>query len=438
MNRVIAVLTITLAGFAVVQTCHAQYSGGLVGYLDSSQGVQYAGHQTLGTSPAQVTAAVAWQNPQAPQPIMPVAAFQPCASCTTGTFGAGYAGGGPLLSRPLLGQGGCAVAGGMGCGAGGCGFEGESCDLGCAEPCCPQQCCASPWIFFGEYLLIRPRDAEVAYGVAMNGPVASPPNPPIQVAPVGVVDFDYDSGFRVGFGRSVDNCTTMGVTYSYFDTGANHAISTTQPYVIRSMVSHPSAHSGNSDGLSATAHSGIGFQLVDADLRGIWKCSDLYSINYVAGARYAKLEQNFHSQFAVNGLETVLTDINFDGGGFRLGLEGERYFCRSNLMAYAKGCASFVFGEFDARYAQGTAYDASIVDTGWHAGRVVTILDLELGIGWRSPSGCFRVTAGYMVSSWLNAVKTNDLIDAVQQNNFVSLGDTLTFDGLAIRSELRF
>ena len=70
--------------------------------------------------------------------------------------------------------------------------------------------------------------------------------------------------------------------------------------------------------------------------------------------------------------------------------------------------------------------------------RIVTILDLEMGIGWTSCSGCFRLTGGYVVSSWLNTVKTADFIRAVQQNNFGGLNGTTTFDGLVARAEVRF
>jgi len=35
-------------------------------------------------------------------------------------------------------------------------------------------------------------------------------------------------------------------------------------------------------------------------------------------------------------------------------------------------------------------------------------------------------------------VMTDEFIHAVQTNNFVDLGDTLTFDGLVVRAECRF
>jgi hypothetical protein len=73
----------------------------------------------------------------------------------------------------------------------------------------------------------------------------------------------------------------------------------------------------------------------------------------------------------------------------------------------------------------------------------MTILDMELGIGWQSPCGRVRVTSGYMISSWFNSVTTDQWIRSVSRNNFVGQRDgmsydTLMFDGLTVRAEYRF
>jgi tripartite-type tricarboxylate transporter receptor subunit TctC len=78
------------------------------------------------------------------------------------------------------------------------------------------------------------------------------------------------------------------------------------------------------------------------------------------------------------------------------------------------------------------------VDTGWKAGRVVPICDLEIGGGFYSPCGTYRATVGYVFSAWGNVVKTQDWIQAVQTNSYNNLGNTMTFDGLVARIEARF
>jgi len=333
----------------------------------------------------------------------------------------------------------------------GCGAEcspvrtvgcGPVCEPGCGPEAgcggCGPSRCRPTWTFFGEALYLRPRDAEVAYAVPFNGPAAQPPAVPIQIGPLGMVDPDYDVGFRVGYETVFNDCTSIGVTYTRFETDTRSAIATQAPFVVRSMVSHPSTFGATSDGLQASARYDLDFALVDADVRGVIACGPCYLINWVGGARYATSEHQFSSQFAVNGRETVLTNIQFDGAGLRVGLEGERHARKGGWMVYGKGAASFTAGEFRAFYGQGQAFDASVVATRWKAGRIVSMLDLELGAGWTSPNGCLRLTAGYMVSAWYNVVMTDEFIHAVQTNNFIDLGDTITFDGLVVRAEYRF
>jgi hypothetical protein len=285
---------------------------------------------------------------------------------------------------------------------------------------------------------LRPRNAEVVYAVPFNGPIDSPPAVPIQIGPTGIVDPEYDSGFRTGFSAALGDYASLGATYTWFESNVSDQISIDAPYVIRSTVSHPSTWNASSDGLDAGAVSGIDFDLVDLDFRHLFLCGEFHNMNYLVGLRYAYLEQGFQSVYAVNGAETVLTNIRFDGGGFRLGLEGERAIYTSGFMIYGRGIANFVFGEFRADYDQWQAFDQSVVDTAWSAGRVVPILDLELGLSWTSCKGCWHFAAGYMVSAWYNTVKTSEWIESVRTNTFLNLGDTLTFDGFVARMEVRF
>lgn len=64
--------------------------------------------------------------------------------------------------------------------------------------------------------------------------------------------------------------------------------------------------------------------MIDLANRKIWREACNYSISYVVGFRYGHLEQELHSAFTVLGGRTVDTDIQFDGAGPRIGLEGER------------------------------------------------------------------------------------------------------------------
>ena len=319
---------------------------------------------------------------------------------------------------------------------------GDSCDSGTSCGSCGSCGCVGTCVprvrLFGDFLYLRPRNAEVPYAVPFNGPITPPPAIPVQVGRIATVDPDYEPGFRVGMERCLSECSSIGVTYTQLDTSTSDAISVGERYVLRSMVIHPSTLDAAEDWLDAAASYDIGYKLIDVDYRRIWLCGPRHRLSYVAGARYGRLEQTFRSTFATLGTESIDTDIDFDGGGIRVGLEGERQAACSGWLVYGRAAASFVAGEFRGRYFQGSSEDPEIVDTSWKAGRLVPMLDLELGVGWATQSGCLRMTAGYMVSAWYNTVKTSDFIGAVQTNDFGGLSDTLTFDGFVVRSELRY
>lgn len=313
-------------------------------------------------------------------------------------------------------------------------------NAGCGEGCGAggsANCDYIQWEIYGDFLYLRPRNAEVAFAVTTNS-VVPPPAAPIQVAPVTVVDPDYQPGFRVGFRHYFEPCASIGVDYWHYESDAHASASTDVTPVIQSLVTHPGSASADQPWQEAQGSLDIDFDRVNLDYRVIWSCSDRHELAFVGGAAYAGLEQTFAADFSVIGSDHVVTDVIFDGGGIRLGLEGERHSRRTGLFVYGKSYATFIAGEFRSSYLQSQSFDPVVVNTSWRAGRIVPILDLELGVGWASCSGCLRLSGGYMVSGWYNVVKTDAWIKAVQSNNFVGLSDTMTFDGLVVRGEVRF
>jgi hypothetical protein len=292
---------------------------------------------------------------------------------------------------------------------------------------------------FAELLFLRARDAEVAYAVPIDGAIVPPPTPPIQVGPIAVADPDYAAGWRIGGVWALDECSSIVVSWARFESSSNSIASTEAPLVLRSLVFHPGTANAGADFLDAQATNDVDFDLVDIDYRAVWSSDDLWALNYNVGVRYAHLNQDFNALFTNTGTaDTLLSKVSFDGAGIKLGLDGERHACNCGLLVYGKAFASFVAGDFRSRYFQASDVDPTIVDTTWKAGRVVTILDLELGAGWQSQCGRVRVTGGYMFSTWLNAIPTDEWIQAVQQNNFVGLNDHITFDGFTARVTYNF
>ncbi len=311
------------------------------------------------------------------------------------------------------------------------------CDT-CGEADCCGYCCRGIHVW-GEFLYLNPRDTDVAFAVPINGPIGSAPaNNPVPVGAMAVLDPDYSPGFSVGFSVDLAPCSSLGAEFTHFESHTFATTGTDVTNVIQSLLVHPSSASATSSFLTASGDLDIDFNLADIDYRYTFINSCTHSVNYLLGVRYGHLNQNLGTRFENNGVEEVLSDITFDGAGIRFGLEGEKRSCNTGLMIYGKAIASVVAGDFQASYTQTDATDTVVANTSWKAGRVVTMADLELGAGWVSCNGCFRLTGGYTFSKWFNTVMVDEYISAVQNNNYVGLGDQMTFDGLVARAEVRF
>ena len=255
---------------------------------------------------------------------------------------------------------------------------------------------------------------------------------------VDIVDPDYSLGYDLGFHLAINCLTSITFEYMSLQTSTTNRVEETSPNVLRSLVSHPSSSSAAADFLSASASLGIDMDVTDVSLRHLFVGGDVFAVNYFVGARHARLEQRFKSSFVANGTEDVVSDVDFDGAGLRLGIDMQRFACNHNLYFYGNGAASFMAGKFQTQYDQRQSFDPTIVEASWEAGRVVPILDLELGAGWSSPGGRLKVSLGYLYNAWFNTVKNDDFIQAVQQNDFNGLNNTMSFDGLVGRAEFSF
>ncbi len=311
------------------------------------------------------------------------------------------------------------------------------CNCGTCVACCKKKCCRVD--VFGEFLYLRSRDAEVAYAVPIDGPITPVMGNGIQIGRTALVDMGFEPGFRFGFNLVGGQCSGVFAQWTHFESHTEDFINIGAPDVIRSLVTHPLGANAASDGLQSSAAYDIDFDLVDVGLKTPWKrCCD-WGIDLIWGARYGQLQQQFTSSIDVNGSTDVSTTIDFEGVGPQLGfLTQRRLGCKGLFHVYGRGDASFMVGKFDARYRQQDTFAGTVVDTSWESGRIVSQLELEIGVGIASKCGRKRLRAGYMVNSWFNTVRTNEYINAVQQNNPDDLGSRITFDGLVVRGELRF
>ena len=307
----------------------------------------------------------------------------------------------------------------------------------CPSAC--NACCAPCWHAFAEYLVLRPLNEGVEYAVPINGNIVAG-QVPAQIGPTGVTDPQFQSGFRVGFERLLDQCSSISLTYTYYRNEADDGpVGANTPFVLQSMVFNPSTvDAADNVWGSGTARQITNFNLVDLDYHhNLWNC-DCASVNYLVGTRYAQLGQQFEANFQSIISASTNTNIEFDGLGLRLGLDGERMI-GGGFFFTAQANANFLGGQFTGSYLQSDSNNAVEATTYWHEARFVTILESEVSVGWQSCNGRVRASVGYLLSDWLNIVKPSDFISSVQANQYVGtnkIGDTsLVFDGLKARIE---
>ena len=287
-----------------------------------------------------------------------------------------------------------------------------------------------------EMLYLRPGNVDVVYAVEQTSFLPALASP---TGPVGRVNDNGGTGFRIGANWALDDSASLVVTYSWLESDTVDAITATPGNVLNLQVGHPSVATSGAASLAASATYDIDFQLVDVAYRGLlWGTHDA-AIDYVVGLRYAHLSQDFTAEqdiFAGVGLTSVATQINFDGFGPRFGLHGVKRRAGTGLLLYANGDVSLVGGECQANYLQTNQFGgAAQIGNDLDDYRILTLADVELGLGWESAGGRFRVTGGYLVSAWFNTLTTGSYVTGVQQGAYDDLSESLTFDGLVARIE---
>jgi len=313
--------------------------------------------------------------------------------------------------------------------------------LDTTSACC--DCCPDPlWCHrsgvFADVLYLRPGNIDYIYAVEQTGPL--PTDSP--TGPLGRVGFDAALGYRVGATQALSDCSSLQVSYTWFQDDTQSTIAATAPNVLILQPALSNIANVGSTGIVDSATYNIRFQQVDIDYRGLLYGTCNSAVNYFGGLRYANLKQDFHAEENTGvpaGLSAVNSNITFDGFGIGFGLDGMRRSAYSGLLVYGRTSASFVSGEFKANYTEttqlvvGSVGANNLVDY-----RVVTILQTELGTGWRSRCGRAQVTAGYQFAGWFNTLTTGSYISGVQNRQFNNLNETITFDGFVTRFQWQF
>jgi hypothetical protein len=305
----------------------------------------------------------------------------------------------------------------------------EHCDWDEQHPACIE--------VFAEALFLNLKGADVLFAQARNGcgTMAAP------AGPAGGITSGYAPGGRIGANVYLSACSMVETHFTWWQTDDSATVAAPNGFTLQSLITLPSFQNC-SDTQTASATSRLTMESADVAyvhlLCGEQGCC---ALSWLVGARYAHLKESFNAMFSISGPTTVTTSIDFDGGGPRIGLDGEVQL-KCGFSLYGRATADFLAGHFGAAFSQVNTFAGVQGISGFKSDRIVPVLELQLGLGWTSPKGHIYVRAGYEVDAWFNTVTTPDFITAVQNNNFTTNGnnlkDCITFDGVTARVELRF
>jgi hypothetical protein len=334
----------------------------------------------------------------------------------------------------------------MGCGPNDCGCD--PCDMGCEADCglpcdCgPSLCCQPRFTMFGDFLYLQVTDVDVAHAQQQNGLGGAGTVP---FGEIGTIGQDFSPGFRVGGSVACGPCSGVVFSFTHFESDSFSSLDA--PVIpggggaVGSLVHHFNAElTGSAGPVDATYE--IDYQLADVMCRSVWRCGCNYAVNYMVGAQYGHLDQDF-SQIgnfggSLGGAIDTRTSIDFDGGGLKAGVDAERQF-KHGLGAYGRFTAAAMSGRFQSRYTMlNESTDQLLARANWKDDRVIGQFEFELGMSLTSCDNHWKVSAGYMFSQWANVVTTPEFIQAVQFDDYVRVGDHLGFDGLVSRVECRW
>lgn len=315
----------------------------------------------------------------------------------------------------------------------------DNCGSCCTTSPC-RTCCDPYWAhytgIYGEWLYLRVRNDGVANSLPQNG--IGPGAVPFGTVATNSPTYQPE-GFRVGVSYAMNRYSSLWAGYTYWQGISNGSTFTNPPLVVHSLVTLPQTGTAASDGVAALSRLNVRFQFADVEYRRLIAGGANWYVNYAVGARYANLQQLF-SQAQVNGpTQTGVTSrIGMDAAGSRVGLIASRKCATSGFFFYGNAFADILVGNFRSNYQQVNNFQQTQVLSSWKDFRPVPILEYELGAGWQSKSGRFRVSGGYYFACWFNTVSTSNYIQAVQTNNYVNIGNAITFDGLVLRGQYNY
>lgn len=334
-------------------------------------------------------------NAMAPTPQ--AAAELPSGQSSPGQMGDGS----PMQGFALQGPGAGSGYFSGGCADGYC--TGACSDPSCGAACGDSGCCntGGRCFFTADYLLIHPSFSESTAFIRQDLGAGTDTFVPL--------DFDYNSSYRFGGGYRLPSCgDEIRFLYTRMNGNAD-AVAFPGDIVPFAADPPPDGRTNIRADVNANVYdlecaktiplggncSGCG------DACG--KSCPAWDITWSGGVRWADVGWN-RSYVALDDTNFPVTDartsMDFDGGGFKTGLEGRRYFgCDGWLSLYSKGNISLLLGDVRIHSSRSSDDGNTFVSQTFTNRQLIPVFDLEAGL--TAQVTCHTaITAGYLMSAW--------------------------------------
>jgi|GEM_PF-3227228 hypothetical protein len=284
----------------------------------------------------------------------------------------------------------------------------------------------------GEFLYLQARGVDVPYAAPFDGIGLNA----VPIGPTLFADPTYQPGFRIGLTSNRSDTSSLSVDYWFYQSQTNGSGQLDGGAgIFDALTVHPNTTSVATDSLQTSTNYDLDFDIIDAHYRTTFLERDLYTVDFTIGARYARIDQDFHAAYSILGTTDVNAELGFDGVGPRLGIEFDRPL-DDQYHIFVNASGSLLVGHVTGEYTQTNAFSGTVATAALDDSRLVPVSELEIGLGWQSASGHWHLSASYYVGTYHNSLSAADFISGVQANSLHDLGDSITFDGLMARLEI--
>jgi hypothetical protein len=254
--------------------------------------------------------------------------------------------------------------------------------------------------------------------------------------PIESLDWGTASGVRGELGyRFPGEGWALTGSYTYFSSTDKHSVANPPSGILFATLTHPGFIEQVA---SATASSSLNYHVLDIDIGRPFALGKSCTLRLFAGGRVAWIDQNLNVTYdggdAANA--HVSGPISYDGGGLRIGGEGQ-WNLRWGFSLFARGAGSLLVGHFRTRLLEtnqnGTLVNTDVSD---RFVQMTPVAELGLGIAWNYEN--LIVKLGYEMTNWFNLVDSPDFVDDVHQGKFVRRSSDLSLDGLSFQVGLGY